>query len=289
MDSMQIYRELKLGTASPSAEELAAAPHHLYNAFSVREPLNCATYAECARRVMVEIQRRGRTPLLVGGTGLYLRTLFEGLDDVPATEPALRARIDRLGERRGRLWLHRMLQRLDPESAREIHPHNRQRVQRALEVRIQTGRGIRDFWRERDSLSVDALPLVIGLRIERDLLHRKINENVEKMLKRGWLNEVQALMDAGLADAAERLGPIGYREARHYLEGALSWGELLARVATATRRYAKRQMTWFRKVNYIRWFTFDPTSGYNVGEIASLMKHTLGLATFIPFDHTLNR
>ncbi len=289
MDSMQIYRELSVGTASPTAAEKAAAPHHLFNAFSVAEPLSCVAYAGHARRVMADIRERGRVPLLVGGTGLYLKALFEGLDELPVTPPALRQRLADLARRRGRPWLHRMLRRLDPDSADALHENDAQRIQRALEVRILSGRSIRELWgRQRHRSQQGSPPLTIGLHVERDLLHRKIRENVEKMLHNGWLDEMRALIETGLAARVLQLGPIGYRDVYRYLAGTLGWEELVSLVTVATRRYAKRQMTWFRKVDYIQWFSFDPGSGYNRNEIVALLKHKLGLASFIEIDHSLN-
>jgi len=275
MDSMQLYRELEVGTARPTAKQLAGIPHHLFGTVSIREPMSAYRYTVLASAAIAEIQSRGRIPLLVGGTGLYLRALFEGLDPLPPTPPDLRARLDRSAERHGKAWLYRLLARLDPRGAAHLHPNDHQRIQRFLEVRLITKRAMLDHWSQQ-RIDLAEMPLTIGLEIARPILDQRIRAAVEDMLAGGWIAETRALLGSGLYARVREIAPIGYDEVAALIEERRGIDEVRERIYRATRRYAKRQMTWFRKASYIRWFPFDPESGYNITGIAEVVQGSMG-------------
>ena len=275
MDSMQLYAELKVGTARPDARAQQGVRHHLFGAVSVREPMNAQRYAAMASRVIAEIQARGRLPMLVGGTGLYLRALLGGLDALSTTPVALRARLDRLTVRKGRAHLARLLARLDPRGAAHLHPNDHQRIQRFLEVRLLSGRSMLDLWAEATARQVSAATL-IGLEVPRAILDERIRGAVAHMLRSGWLAETEGLIEAGLFAHVLEIAPIGYADVADLLAGKSTRDEVSERIYRATRRYAKRQMTWFRKASDIRWFPFDPESGYNITGIIEVVQGNMG-------------
>ncbi len=274
MDSMQVYKELQIGTSRPCEAETSEAPHHLYGAYSIRKPLTTVGYVEAASQIMKDIQKRGKVPLLVGGTGLYMRALFEGLDKLPSTPAGLRKRLNKSAARRGAHWLYRMLQRLDSKGAAHLHVNDTQRVQRFLEVRILTGKSMLDAWSK--SREETTPPVAIGLQVERPVLNGLIENSVNRMLRGGWIEETKALKDNQLMQYVFDSGPLGYRQVHEYLANELTYEKMEGSIVVATRRYAKRQMTWFRKVSYIQWFPFDPNSGYNVKDIMIFLGDRLG-------------
>ena len=275
MDSMQIYAELQVGTSRPDRSETERVPHHLFGAVSVREQMTCMAYVAAAGAHMAAIQARGAIPLLVGGTGLYMRALFEGLANLPPTPPPLRERLNATAQRKGRAWLYRLLKRLDPGGAASLHANDKQRIQRFLEVRILTGKSMLALW-EAGRRPDRPLPVGIGLELERAVLHRRIKTRIMEMLDSGWPAECRYLMERGLVGEVLRVGPLGYAQIFDYLSGKKSYDEMVQDIFVATRRYAKRQMTWFRRSPYIQWFPFDAESGYNTSSIFSFVKKKLG-------------
>jgi len=275
MDAMQLYREMKVGTARPTVYAARGIPDHLFGSISVRTPMNAQRYAAATSRIVADIQGRGRIPLLVGGTGLYMKALFEGLDTLPATPPPLRARLEAMAEAGGPSRLYRLLERLDPEGAARLHSNDRQRIMRFLEVRFITKRGILSLWRESKK-SMPTPPLTIGLEVARNLLDERIAAAVKSMLEGGWQEETRALSTAGLLEAVVSLGAIGYADVADLIAGARPESEVFERIFRATRRYAKRQMTWFRKTSQIRWFPFTPDSGYNTAGIIEAVQGNMG-------------
>ncbi len=276
MDSMQLYRELSIGTGAPTDVERKTVPHHLYGSVSVKEPMTAFRYARMATSALAAIQARGRIPCLVGGTGLYMRTLFEGADRLPATPENLRRRLSDLSERRGKERLYRLLRRLDPEGAALLHPNDSQRVQRFLEVRLLTGRGIHANWKAADRPLPAPLPITIGLNMERSLLKNKIAARVHAMLEEGWIEETRNLVHSGIMEFVAQRGPIGYRQIAGFLDGEYDKNTLVNMIIVATRRYAKRQMTWFQKVSHIQWFPFLAKSGYNISDILAFVNSKMG-------------
>lgn len=270
VDSMQVYRQMDIGTAKATPAERRRVPHHLIDIVNPDEEYHAARFIKDAGEAITGIRSRGRMPLLVGGTGLYLKGLLEGLFEVTAIEPGLREalRLRLAGE--GHQALHAELQRLDPHSAARIHPHDTHRLLRALEIHTATGVPWSQYLQEQSPNPMLANVLLIGLTCERERLYHRINQRVEQMAENGLLDEVKKLLAMGYAPALKPLQSIGYRHMIQYLDGAWSWEESLQLLARDTRRYAKRQYTWFRRLPAIRWF--EPSQA---GAIVNAVHHFL--------------
>ncbi len=263
VDSALVYRGLDIGAAKPTAGERARVPHHLLDLRDPWQAYSAAEFARDARAAIDSIVARGRLPILAGGTGLYFRALLHGLAAMPASDPALRARIAQEAEARGWAALHAELATVDPTAAARIHATDAQRIQRALEVHRLSGRPISDWQREAaaTSLPLRVLPLVLAPR-DRSELHARIQRRFDAMLAQGFLDEVRALRalprlqshPAPLQLPAIRA--VGYRQAWEHLDGATGTGEFRDRAIFATRQLAKRQLTWLRGQLGARWF--DP-------------------------------
>lgn len=283
MDSMQLYCEMRIGTARPTDEELERLPHHLFGSVSLNEQVTTLSYSRLAATTIADIQRRGKVAMLVGGTGLYMRALFEGMAPLPKTPEKLRQRISERLQSRGLPRLYALLCRLDPRGGAHLHPNDSQRIQRFLEVRLLTGESMLDLW-ERQEIQTQPMPLTLGLQVERSDLLVRLQHRAISWLRRGWIEETQRLIDAGLMERVLQVGPIGYREISQHLNGSLSKQEMEDRIFIATRQYAKRQMTWFRKASYIQWFPFDPNSGYNMESITGFIKKKWGNRPILSID-----
>ncbi len=250
-DSMQVYRGMDIGTAKPSPAERAAVPHHLVDVVEVGERFDVARYVTLARAAIEDIQRRGRTPLVVGGSGLYLRALTEGLGDAPDADPALRVELEAMG-------LDRVLdelRRVDPEAAGRIGPHNFRRLVRALEICRLTGRKSSDLRREWTAASgaSDPRPLMHGLERDRADLYARCDARVEAMFRGGLVDEVRSLLPRGLADNTTARQALGYKEVIAHLRGETTLADTVTLVKTRTRQFAKRQLTWFRHQARVEW------------------------------------
>ena len=254
-DSLQIYRRLDIGTAKPTAEVRARVPHHL---FDIREPTEVYTagdYERDARRVMDGIRDRGAVPILVGGTGLYLRALTEGLFHGPQRSTYWRRRLERIADRKGREHLHRLLQRLDPDAARRIGQRDKPKMIRALEVCLETGKALSAHLRDRPRNPLLGFNVhLVGLNPSREELYSRIDQRVVKMIEVGLIDEIRRLLACGLPPNCKPLEAIGYRHVLAYLESCNRPDELIRIMQRDTRRYAKRQLTWFRRQTDARWF-----------------------------------
>ena len=257
VDSRQIYRELDIGTAKPTPEEQARARHHLIDVVDPNERFSVAQYQERADAAIAEIRARGRRPILVGGAGLYYRGLVDGLFDGPPPDPTIRARLEAEAEALGSESLHRRLRTIDPEAAHRIHPNDRMRIVRALEVYEQTGRPISALQRQWDSGEPRHRVLAFGLRRPREELNRRANARIKQMLADGLLDEVARLRAKYPFDLPAFQG-FGYRELWEYLDGKHSYDKAIELLKRNTHRYAKRQMTWFRADRRIRWIDVGP-------------------------------
>jgi tRNA dimethylallyltransferase len=260
-DSVAAYRELEIGTAKPSAEERGRAPHHLFDIVSPAEALTAGDYARRARAVLEEIRSRGRLPIVAGGTGLYLRALLEGLFPGPPRSEELRARLRTRSQEKGSAHLHRMLARLDPAAARAIHPNDAAKLIRAIEVCLAARQKMTDLWRQgRDPLQGFRI-LRLGLDPDRNALYGRINTRAQSMFDAGLVEETRALL-ARYGDSAPPLSSLGYRQATQLLRGEIDRKLAVWAAQQAHRRYAKRQMTWFRRepdVHWLRGFGDDST------------------------------
>lgn len=254
LDSMQIYRHMDIGTAKATAEERALVPHHLLDVVNPDEEYHVARYVADATQACREIVARGNRPLLVGGTGLYLKGLLEGLFEMPPVPEAIRVSLRQRLVEEGRAALFAELEQCDPESAARIHANDTHRLLRALEIFQATGQPWSAHLRMQQARPALTRVLQLGLRGERDALYERINLRVEQMVAEGLLGEVEKLLALGYAPELKAMQSIGYRHMLQYLEGHWDWEETLFLLARDTRRYAKRQMTWFGSDPNIRWF-----------------------------------
>ena len=257
-DSMQIYKNLDVGTAKPSAEERQGIPHYLLDFLPPETPYSVADFTAAADPLIRDITARGRLPLVVGGTGLYITSLLSGMAFAPEkTDPAIRARLQALADTEGGATLYAELQRIDPDYAAQVHPNNLPRVIRALELFEATGRRMSDQRREARPAEAPyhALCLCLTCR-DRAVLYSRIDRRVDEMVENGVLDEARQVYDHRDAyrTAAQA---IGYKEFFPYFEGTANLTECTERLKQATRNYAKRQLTWFRNQNDAVWLYVD--------------------------------
>jgi tRNA dimethylallyltransferase len=255
-DSLQVYRELDIGTAKPTASERARVPHHLIDVADPPEPYDAARYSREGRAALAALHRRGVPPLVVGGTGLYLKALLAGLFVEGSPAAPIRHRLRRELGAQGLPALYAHLLRLDPDTAARLHPHDTYRILRALEVMEATGRPLSALIAAHRFADAPYAVLKLGLSLPREELYRKIERRVEVMLAAGWLEEVQDLLSRYPPDL-KPLQALGYRHLINYLSGRWSWEEALTFLTRDTRRYAKRQLTWFGSDPEIHWFHPD--------------------------------
>lgn len=254
-DSRQIYRPLTIGTAKPSPEELARVPHHFIDELDLTEPFSAGQFAEEANRRIDDIVRRGRVPVVVGGSTLYLEALIHGLSELPRTRAATRTRLMERLDREGAARLFDELARRDPESAATMDPSKSQRIVRALEVLEDTGRPLSSY-HGRSSAPPHRYDVFVLTR-PRDILYERINLRVEAMLDAGLIEENRRLLEAEHPGSANALRTIGYREPMAYLRGEIPYDEMVRTLKRNTRRYAKRQLTWFRRHEEYRWVNLE--------------------------------
>ena len=260
-DSMQIYRNMDIGTAKPTEEEREGVPHHLIDIAAADEPFSCAEYAALAKAKVAELTSRGKLPIFCGGTGLYLDGVLRGGSSYEKTEtdPAYRASLERMASEQGAEAVHAMLAAVDPEAAAATHPNNVKRVIRALEIYHTTGVTKTELDRRSVETQSDYDALVLGIRFpDTEALYRRINLRVDIMIEQGLLEECRRLMEAGIFErSATAAQAIGYKELFPYLRGELSLESCVETLKMATRRYAKRQMTWFRMHGNVQWLDRD--------------------------------
>jgi tRNA dimethylallyltransferase len=259
-DSMQVYRYMDIGTAKPTAAEQAAVRHHLIDVADPDEPFDAAAYAQLGRRVLAELARRGRVPVVVGGTGLYIKALLQGLFRAQAGEPALRARLRAEAQAEGTAALHARLETCDPRTAARLHPNDRMRVLRALEVFETTGRPISELQGLHRFGDEPYRTLKIGLTLDRPALYGRIDRRVEAMLAAGLEEEVRALLARGYGPRLKPMQSIGYSHLTALIAGTVSREECIRTLQRDTRRFAKRQLTWFRADRDTLWLSPDRTA-----------------------------
>jgi tRNA dimethylallyltransferase len=250
VDSALVYRGMDIGTAKPSPEELAAVPHHLIDTLDPMRSYSAAEFAKHATQLIRDIRARGKTPLLVGGTMLYLKALLEGLNDIPTADAQVRAQIHQQAEQLGWPALHARLAQVDPQTAARLAPGDSQRIGRALEVWTATGQTLSSFHQNAKANTPDWHIPVISLEpLDRAWLHQRIALRFEQMLAAGFIDEVQALRARGdLHPDLPSMRCVGYRQAWEGLDGGWSKAEIMERGIFATRQLAKRQITWLRSM-----------------------------------------
>ena len=257
-DSMQIYRGMDIATAKPTPEEMAEVPHHLIGFWPPEKPFSVAQYAILAREKIDDILRRGRVPVLCGGTGLYIKAIVDHIqyEEETGEDAALRERLRRQAQDEGNLAVWRQLQAMDPQTAERIHPNNLGRVIRAIEVMQVSGRSIREQEERSRQAPCPYHVIQIGLRYRnRENLYERIGRRVDAMAEAGLLEEARAVRQQGLTATAAQA--IGYKELYDWMDGMLPLEEALENLKRSTRRYAKRQLTWFGADARIRWIEPD--------------------------------
>jgi tRNA dimethylallyltransferase len=260
-DSTQLYKGFDVGTAKPSLAERRGIPHHLIDVLTAGEDATAGGYRQLAIRVLEDLRRRGRIPVFTVGTGLYLRALLEGLADVPQRSEELRERLRASNDDHAPGHLHRILRRLDVEASRKIATGDQQKLIRAIEVCLLTKRPLSEVHRSGRIPLQGWRPVKIGLMPPREALYERIHARTDAMLSSGWTDEVGVLLSSGLAENAKPFDFIGYRELRAVVRGRMKREEARSLIQQATRRYAKRQMTWFRREAAVHWcegFGDDP-------------------------------
>jgi len=263
VDSMQVYRYMDIGTAKPTIEEQKRVPHHLIDVVDPDVDYSVGRYVDDAEQAIQIVEQNNHVPLLVGGTGMYLRGLVDGLAEFQTTDPSVRENLKlSLAERDGRQQLFNELVRLDPESAARIHPNDSQRLLRALEIYQTTGiPWSQHLLREQKDKKFQNI-LKIGLTCDRDVLFGRINSRVGQMIDQGLEKEVRKLLAQGYHKNLKSMQAIGYRHMVHFLAGDWTFAETLELLARDTRHYAKRQYTWFRNDPEILWF--QPSQGERI-------------------------
>lgn len=256
-DSQQVYRGFDIGTDKPSPEMRAAVPHHLIDVADPRTQFAAADFAAGAMAAIREIHGRGRLPIVAGGSGLYVRALTDGLFPGPGRDAGLRAALEEEAAEKGLPALFEELRRVDPAYAAKVRDRDRIRIIRALEVHRATGRPISEHFRNTTSPLAGLAVVKLGLAVARPELHRRIEARVDAMFARGLLEEVRGLLASGIPPAAPPFRGLGYRQVLAHLSGELTLPEAVAAVKLETRRFAKRQMTWFRKMEGFAWLAAD--------------------------------
>lgn len=256
-DSMQIYQYMDIGSAKPTKEELAQAKHHLVDEIDPREEFSVAEYQVLAKNYMNQIFREGRTPVVSGGTGLYLNALLYDMDfSIMPKQASLRKQLEQEAEQYGVEHVHDRLKALDRAAAERIHPNNLKKVIRAIEVAETTGEGIREF-RESFVRTQDYDCVLIGLNRDREELYQRIDERVEQLMKAGLVKEIESLLEKGLTENSISMKGIGYKEIISFLHGEYDLDEAVRLVKRNTRHYAKRQLTWLRRYPDMIWFNLS--------------------------------
>jgi tRNA dimethylallyltransferase len=251
-DSVAVYREFEIGTAKPSLEERARARHHLIDMVGPTELFTAGDYSRQARAVLEDIKSRGKLPIVVGGTGLYLRALLEGLAPGPRRSDAIREELRERVERKGSAYLHKILARLDRTAAERIHPNDAAKLIRAVEVCLTARQPMSEMWKQGAEPLTGFRIVRIGLDPEREALYVRINARAAQMFERGLVEETRALYEK-YGDAARPLGSLGYKQALQFIRGELRSAEAIAAAQQGHRNYAKRQMTWFRREPDVQW------------------------------------
>ncbi|HYS23074.1 MAG TPA: tRNA (adenosine(37)-N6)-dimethylallyltransferase MiaA [Candidatus Eisenbacteria bacterium] len=276
-DSTQLYRGFDIGTAKPSPSERRGIPHHLMDVLSPKEEATAGGYRQLALSVLDGFRQRKRLPIFTVGTGLYLRALLEGLADVPQRSEELRERLRASMKEHPPGHLHRILKRLDPEAARKIAPADEQKLIRAVEVCVLTRKPVTEVLRAGRTPLEAWHVLKVGLMPPREKLNERIRDRIDAMLEQGWMREAQALLDNGLSEDSKPFDFIGYRELRAVLRGEIGLEAAREAIQQATRRYAKRQLTWFRREQGVRWFSgFGDDAGVQAGILEWLHAQGLG-------------
>ena len=268
-DSMQVYRYMDIGTAKPTIDERRRVPHHLLDVVAPDEPFHAALYRALGRRTIGELHQGGKSIWVVGGTGLYIKALTQGLFTSPRIDPRVKEKLKHEAKEKGDAFLYQRLCEVDPGAASRIHPHDLYRTIRALEVFDSTGLPI-SFFREQHRFGEKPfVALKIGLDLDRARLYRRIDQRVDEMIEKGLLEEVKSLIDMGYGPELKPMVSLGYKHMNQYLSKEIEWDEAIRQMKRDTRNYAKRQWTWFRRDPDVRWYDWTVDRKAIVTEIRS--------------------
>jgi tRNA dimethylallyltransferase len=270
-DSTAIFRGFDIGTDKIALADRRGVPHHLIDIADPTEEYTAAHFARDAAHVIRDIHARGRLPILAGGTGFYFRALTRGLFPGPGRDAALRARLEAIASRRGVAFLHRMLARVDPPSGRRIQSRDLKRLVRALEVFFLTGRPLTAHFADTTSPIPDVDVLAIGLRLPADAISDRVTRRVDEQFARGLLDEIRALLGRGIPESARPFGGLVYRQALEHLHGVRDEASTRALIAQENRRYARRQLIWFRKEPNLSWFDGPGESAATIAAVMHLI------------------
>jgi tRNA dimethylallyltransferase len=274
-DSVAMYREFEIGTAKPTPAARSRVPHHFFDWVAPTDHVTAGEYARQARPVLEKIKERGKLPIIVGGTGLYLRALLEGLFSGPQRSEELRTRLREIGRKRGSGYLHRVLGRLDRTAAEKIHSNDLPKIIRAIEVCLAARQKMTDMWRQHGRNPLTGFRILrLGLNPERQALYERINRRAQKMFEDGVIEETRLLLQK-YGGQAWPLSSLGYRQAAQVIRGEVTREQAITAAQQAHRNYAKRQMTWFRREPEVVWldgFGDDPAIQYNAVERVQLVR-----------------
>jgi len=254
-DSRQVYRGMDIGTDKPTLEERQGVPHLLIDLVDPDVPFNTGSYRRAALEEINRLHQEGRLPFIVGGTGLYIRTVVRGLCPAPQADPGMRAELKKLSDEQGPGSLYAELQRIDPDTASRLHPNDESKIIRALEVHRLSGRPMSAMHREHQFQDAPFPTLLIGLQRSRDALYERIEQRIDWQLSHGMVEETRMLLDRGYGRHLGSMKGLGYRQIGAYLANECQYDEMVERFKRDTRRFAKRQMTWFRKEPGILWLS----------------------------------
>jgi len=266
-DSTAVYRGFDIGTDKIAAADRRGIPHHLIDIVDPTEDYTAAQYARDAAAVIRDVHARGKLPILAGGTGFYFRALTRGLFPGPGRDGALRARLEAIAARRDVTFLHRLLRKIDPASALRIQPRDLKRLVRALEVFFLTGRPLTAHFADTASLIADVDVLAIGVRLPAEAIAARVARRVDDQFERGLLDEIRGLLARGIPETARPFGGLVYRQAMEHLHGVRDEPSTRALIAQENRRYARRQLIWFRKEPNLGWFDGPGESAITIDSV----------------------
>lgn len=281
VDSALVYKDMNIGTAKPTAEELEQYPHHLIDIRDPADPYSAADFRKDALTLMADITARGKVPVLVGGTMLYFKFLLEGSAKLPNADDKIRGDIEKLVAEHGKQHIHELLKKVDPESAERLNPNDPQRVQRAYEVFLISGKTLTQHWAEQEEqpLTYNVIQFAIAPQ-ERKTLHERIELRFNQMIEHGFIDEVKAMHARGdLKEDLPSVRAVGYRQVWDFLEGRIDSEEMIFKGVVATRQLAKRQMTWLRGWDNLHWLdSLDAQLSHNA---LSVLEKEMDLAAYL--------
>lgn len=266
-DSRQIFKFMDIGTAKPSPEQRAPILHHFIDVIPPEQHYSAGEYGRQSRKVIETIFHRGGVPIVVGGSGLYIRALVDGLFDPKVSDPEVRERLRQKAKDMGIELLHMQLREIDPETAARIHPKDSQRIIRALEVNEITGQPLSRLQKESEERLPNFDPVFVGLTMVREELYHRIDRRVDDMVEKGLIGEVKRLSEMGYDRSINAMQTVGYQEVFAFLEGKIDLDEAVRLIKRNSRRYAKRQLTWFKKDERVQWFRIEGSESIDeIGE-----------------------